>query len=276
MNRINLDSMVYTFIGFGLVVTLWGCGGEQSASFSEIDQSYLDVAIMEESSLDASMGGEETATEEESSLDPLDEFDTEAIDENDIYSEDELANTDMPSSEEEGTDVEDEVKDSENNGGESTPDYPDDEKIAKVEIKRCIGHFGINEERLVQVNAGSNQRVELASSSVLLIRLNSSHLQLDLSLGENSEQKLRGVCLFVTGNQSTVNLNLNLELEGLVMYMRGNQSNAKIHVNQDAALEQMLFDLRGNQQVAEVTGTGYYDCSHVILKGNDSSLTCKP
>ncbi len=119
---------------------------------------------------------------------------------------------------------------------------------------------------------GKNTARKITSSDVLAIKLAGSRSDLDLSLAGASS--IRGLCLFLAGNESRATVNVGVHLGSLVYIGRGNRSSANIVIEQGGSLGALAGDLNGNSANLSIFGGEDFPCETVLQRNSKSNFQC--
>ncbi len=161
--------------------------------------------------------------------------------------------------------------------GTTTP--PAGDKVvgcpSRSEAKACADILGVPLSRVHLVSR--EQDVSVQQGGVIAVKLTGNKSRLNLKLEGNGDgAKVKGVCLFLAGNQSTANVKIGgLEVESLVYVGRGNQSQGTVQVNDSGSIGKIAGDLAGNQAKLTVSGEGQHPCDGVRTRGNGTAFVCQ-
>lgn len=161
--------------------------------------------------------------------------------------------------------------------GTTTP--PAGDKVvgcpSRSEAKACADILGVPLSRVHLVSR--EQDVSVQQGGVIAVKLTGNKSRLNLKLEGNGDgAKVKGVCLFLAGNQSTANVKIGgLEVESLVYVGRGNQSQGTVQVNGTGSIGKIAGDLAGNQAKLTVSGEGQHPCDGVRTRGNGTAFVCQ-
>ncbi|MEZ4741935.1 MAG: hypothetical protein R3B45_05730 [Bdellovibrionota bacterium] len=264
-------------MGAVLLFLTASCGDAQDPSFVTVDTGkriQLTVEQDHNASLDATSDNAdlEPLTEEGASdiLDSI--YDSEdqsgAVDGQDSGSGEVGASGEV-GSEELGDNSDSGTSSNASPGGEDLPTLTEKELNACAVIQQVGASY-------VHVIGGKNQEA-IKLNSVIAVKVSGNHGKLDLDInGNGGQDSIKGICIFVTGNQGSATLNLDgIYVESLTYIGRGNKSEGKVVVSSDAGLGRVYADLRGNQAKLSVSGDGSYNCGTALVKGHSSSYTCE-
>ena len=119
------------------------------------------------------------------------------------------------------------------------------------------------------------QTVAVAEASIIAVKIAGDKTSLNLVLESATARGIRGLCLFVTGNESSALIQVGVPLDGIVFYGRGNQTVGQINVIAGGHIAGLYADLKGNQATLVVTGGQADLCTASKLKGNKTQLICQ-
>lgn len=138
----------------------------------------------------------------------------------------------------------------------------------------CAAAFGVKAEKVAVAGNKSKETISLDSSTILAIRVTGNQPKVNITSPSESAS-IGGVCIFVAGNQATVDLSIGVEVESLVYRGTGNRSTGKIVVSENGSIAEILATLTGNQSTLSVSGAGTYHCGTPVLKGNKTAYNCQ-
>ncbi len=147
---------------------------------------------------------------------------------------------------------------------------PDFSRPSAVEQKACARLAGVDEKRLVV--AGSKQDVLLNPTNVIVAKIVGNQNRLVLNLKGDGETSLAGICLFLAGNQASVEVQTTMPVSRLLYTARGNQSNGMITASEGGDVRDMVVDMSGHGGVATVSGVK--SCPQPKLKGSGAVFNC--
>jgi hypothetical protein len=98
----------------------------------------------------------------------------------------------------------------------------------------------------------------ITADSVLGIHVAGNKSAFTLTVGSKSAESLRGVCLFITGNQSNVTIKVGANIGEILVISRGHLSRTLIEVGEDYKVGSIKTDILGKDGRVEVKGDGSY------------------
>jgi hypothetical protein len=145
------------------------------------------------------------------------------------------------------------------------------------DIGKCIKKFGAN---VVNVKiSGNKTATNLTKESAMAIKMSGNLNTFNLNLSSAAaDAKVKGICLFITGNQSKAVLKLGLLVEEIYIIARGNQANVDIEVLKAGELGLLSTDMKGNDPAIHLHGEGKFTCEEPQseAKGKQKgALTCE-
>lgn len=171
------------------------------------------------------------------------------------------------------------------------PDYNEDvpiigdgtEAIESIETKLSASELAnvckkLKEENINVVeiaDASGNVRSYLGAYDILVFKITGNMSKLNLKIDGSEERALKGVCFFLTGNQSQLDFELDVDLDAMYYWSRGNQAVANITVNDNASFDDIMIDMNGNSGDLTIDGAGSYSCDNALTRGNKQSITCE-
>lgn len=147
---------------------------------------------------------------------------------------------------------------------------PDFVRPSLAEQKACARLAGVDEKRLVI--AGSKQEVHLSSTNVVVAKIVGNQNRLIMNLQGDGEASLAGICLFLAGNQASVEVHTTMPVSRMLYTARGNQSNGILEASGGGDIRDMVVDMNGNGGIVSVTGVT--SCPQPRLKGKDAIFNC--
>lgn len=307
--RYSLQSRFFsapqTIFVLGLMASLiqWGCGAAQDPAFGE-KESVASFAVKVDpnststpESQDPSVASDPSATVASAPVDPDQVFDDLAnapvdteigttVAANESGSTTTSEDNDTTSSG--GTTSGNDDKSHGRKSGDSVAHKDDDATTgttnsnpgtvvgcpSKSEAKACAEILGVPVTQVHLVSQESDITVQ--QNGVIAVKLTGNKSRLNLNLAGTAEgAKVKGVCLFLAGNQSTADVKVGLEVGTLVYVGRGNQSQGTVTVAEAGVIQKLAGDLSGNQSRLSITGAGDHPCEKVRTRGNDSSFVCQ-
>ncbi|MFW7379875.1 MAG: hypothetical protein ACOH5I_13770 [Oligoflexus sp.] len=150
----------------------------------------------------------------------------------------------------------------------------DDFAVSPKERTACAQLHGVDSERVTV--AGNKNQATIRGSSIVAARVTGNQNELDLHLASYSPSTLKGICIFASGNQSSITVFVeNIMLESVYLIVRGNDS--KIHMSFNESYTQMaIIDLGGNQSLASLKGLPEPACSQAVVRyrGQNPQFQC--
>lgn len=261
------------------------CGDNQDPAFSEIEKGSINLEITSDlqSSSDAVVATAERSTlsdesfNEKNILDPL--FDDIEMNNKEPNSS-ELQNTGTIDStlpdntKSEISKLNDKESGSEEGVSNTKPRIT--ENLPGNETSICAAHFRVGTENIVEVEKNNDKApIAIESGSIIAIKVTGNQTMMNITIKGTTASDLKGVCLFLTGNSTTVDFTTLANLSGLVYYGRGNETEGRIFIGEGATIGQSVVDLRGNNNKLVMEGMGE-NCSNVISKeSNTGGFSCK-
>ena len=139
----------------------------------------------------------------------------------------------------------------------------------------CAAHFGVPVEQVIVTGDKQSETLAIAQSSIVAIKLAGDRTSLELMLQSTDELRIHGLCLFLTGNQTSAIIHIASPLDGVVYYGRGHETSGQIDVTAGGSIAGLYADLRGDQAMLTVAGVVQDVCDHVTLKGNHPQFSCQ-
>ncbi len=116
----------------------------------------------------------------------------------------------------------------------------------------------------------------ITSDTIVAIKVAGNQGRMDLNLSGAADLKVKGICVFVSGNQSSFSANFGAAVGKLVYYGRGNQSKGIVNVSSAGKVANMYADLAGNQASFSISGEGSKSCPVPSrVRGKDSAVRCE-
>jgi len=115
----------------------------------------------------------------------------------------------------------------------------------------------------------------ISDARAIAVKISGNQRQLKIIFAGPATQKVPGICIFATGNQSTVLLQANVNVGAIFYQGRGNQSSGVLEINSPAKVDTIAADLAGNQAALRIFGSGNYQCPAAKLKGHAPAISCK-
>ena len=114
----------------------------------------------------------------------------------------------------------------------------------------------------------------ITAGSVIALKVTGNQTRAVVSLGDDSERRVAGICLFVSGNQGDVELKAGLKVGRLVYIGRGNETKGQVTFFGSGQLDQLAVDLSGNRSSLALSGLGTRSGDAVRLSGHQASYSC--
>ena len=168
-------------------------------------------------------------------------------------------------------DSDDEQDDNRNSSAEKIPSHS--EHVSGDDRRECAAHFGGEDDDVKEVS--DSGKYSIHDNDIIAIRVTGNGPDLEVDIGDDDRVHIRGVCIFVAGNQSTVRVNMKSDCGGLLYKGRGNQSRGIVTVAKDRDLDRVNGSLAGNQSYLEVGGEGRYPQGDVEQSGHGSNYVCR-
>ena len=156
---------------------------------------------------------------------------------------------------------------------DASPDSPsqDDDNTASL---TCENAFK-GENKVKFVNFRKLKTLDIESGDIIAIKINGNKEQLDLHIMGNEGDSLKGLCLFLSGNQSKAHLKTNLRIKGLIYIARGNLSSGHLEIQRPGEISAMHADLAGNSAKLTITGEGSYPCDTILERNASAEVSCQ-
>lgn len=143
------------------------------------------------------------------------------------------------------------------------------ENVTGAERRECAELLGVEAQDVKSVFESG--KYALLDHDILAIRVTGNGPALRIQLTGDDGLQVKGICLFVAGDQASVRVSFNSDV-GVLMYQgRGNQSSGSIAVGSSHYLDRIFGSLAGNQAHFEVSGEGHYPQGDIKLSGNGST-----
>jgi hypothetical protein len=142
------------------------------------------------------------------------------------------------------------------------------------DIDGCVAEMKTSADQILKINPGDN--LSLSGKNPVYIKLTGNHPQVDLNIMGDGSVSLPGLCIFVAGNQGSINVNTSIVIKSLYYSGRGNQSAGVINVLQGGSLPSIAADLAGNMATLLIGGPGSHVCPASSLSGHSPSISCTP
>lgn len=160
---------------------------------------------------------------------------------------------------------------------EKTGDSDEDDKDGSEagSIQSCAKQAGVDKSSIIALKGSLPLDIKPTDVFFLHISGNRRFVKLKLS-SEESGVKVKAICVFVAGNQSAANLEINLPVTNIFHKGRGNRSKGNIVVLEKGRVEHSFADLAGNQSSFVMRSPHEADCQgfEKRLRGNASSASC--
>jgi len=265
MKKAKKSKPVRISLGISLLYALGGagCGIDEPPSFDEMPRAFIHLTM--ENSIEDNLITSEDATLEDS------EWKDDLIDQILAEFNDQTDQEYLPSGSEANGNL-----DQEQNYQVPTPGptTQNDLAVGEQDLKACARLHGVPAEKIVI--AGNQNQNTIRTNSVVAAKIAGNQTRLDLRIDSPTPANLRGICIFATGNQSSVQVTVeNIILETAFLIGRGHKSQIRMQLVESYA-SFMLVDLAGNQPMAHVEGLPDKNCPEVTvnLRGNNPKFTC--
>lgn len=158
------------------------------------------------------------------------------------------------------------------NHGKNTSHKPaDTESDSDSDEGACAKAVGVPLQKLKI--AGRAHVTQVSSGEALLVRLTGNSNTLNLKLtSPGADAKISGLCLFVAGRQGKIKLESEANIGVISIKERGNQPQVIINLGENAAVDRMKVDLKGNHPTLTIQASDGFDCAKVSGPG----ITCQP
>lgn len=144
--------------------------------------------------------------------------------------------------------------------------------VSSKELALCAKLTGVDAK---QIHVMGNQTSKsITANSVIAARVTGNRSNLNLNLQGGEETYVRGLCLFVAGNQGSAKVNVGLHLGQLLYVGRGNRSRGEVYVAANGKIDQVVANLSGNATTLQVAGPGNYYCAASRVSGNSGGVSC--
>ena len=115
-----------------------------------------------------------------------------------------------------------------------------------------------SEDTVVLKLSGNREARTVTSGQVIIAKQTGNQPVLDINFSTAEEGvSIKGICLFLAGNQATTNINLAVPLGTLSIKARGNKSTINITTAEGAEISNTSFDLKGNKPRVLLNGEAY-------------------
>lgn len=137
----------------------------------------------------------------------------------------------------------------------------------------CSRQLGISMEKIIV--SGNKKTVNLVAGGALLVRVAGNQARVNINAG-SSEVSIAGICLFLSGNNPKVILNVEgVVVDGVIVRERGNQPSVHIELKGDAQLGALIADLSGKGSALFVNGAGALcESMEIVSRGNHPLVQC--
>src|SRR5690606_6786327 len=95
------------------------------------------------------------------------------------------------------------------------------------------------------------------------------------AINVKGSETVKGICIFTTGNQSEVIVNIHVKVQSLLYIGRGNKARTIVTVNKPGQIQTLYGDISGNLGKLTIQGEGSYPCEKVRLRGNGPVFSCR-
>jgi len=139
-------------------------------------------------------------------------------------------------------------------GGDNTPGGADKEGVAD-----CAKLTGLDASRIKV--AGSTQNIKLSSQQGLSMKVtgNKNVVTLDLA-SQPVDTVVKAICIFIAGNQNTIELDIGVHVQTLAIIARGNRPSIQVSTTEGSIIDSIKFDAKGNGGKLTVDGEGTFPC----------------
>ena len=120
--------------------------------------------------------------------------------------------------------------------------------------------------------AGNHKTESVPASDALIAKVTGNHAH--LTLQAKSGDSIGAICLFVSGNDAVVNIDISSTVEHLFVIARGHNSQTKVNVHEGGVLKSVSSDLGGHKPTLEISGSGSHACGNPRLHGDDPTFHC--
>ncbi|WP_141736313.1 hypothetical protein [Oligoflexus tunisiensis] len=151
------------------------------------------------------------------------------------------------------------------NGKGKDPDkIKGNDQATDADAGDCAANAGINKER-VKVS-GSQKSITLTPQDAFALKVTGNRNLVNLKMTADAPgARLSAICLFVTGNQGHVTMDVGVTVGKIFIKARGNQALVEAAVSKDGVIEDLQVDANGNQPGIVLTGEGTYPCNHTSV-----------
>jgi hypothetical protein len=149
------------------------------------------------------------------------------------------------------------------------------ETVTEHERGLCAKQFDVATSSIKIAGNQSSMKLSIGSTGIYAFKVSGNQSRLDLNIKSSEETTLRGLCLFVAGNQARAYVNTSVSIGKLVYFGRGNQSLTEINFDQDAILEDASISLSGNQAKLYLNQDSEFSCPIPEIKGNQAEYRCE-
>ncbi|HYX36944.1 MAG TPA: hypothetical protein VE954_27885, partial [Oligoflexus sp.] len=123
----------------------------------------------------------------------------------------------------------------------------------------CASIAGVNKDR-VKVS-GSQKSVTLSPSDAFALKVTGNQNQVHLKMSADAPgARVSAICIFATGNQSHVTMDIGISVGKIYIKARGNKALVEATVSKSGVVESMQVDANGNQPSIVMQGEGTYPC----------------
>ncbi len=146
------------------------------------------------------------------------------------------------------------------------------------DLADCARRHGVGRDRIMVVSSTTAMQIT-GDDRVVAIKLVGNQSRLDLVIAAQNPRaggRLAGLCIFLAGNQSRIEVDARIDIGMLYYKGRGNLSAGLFRVAAGATLDTLDVDLAGNQASLDLLGDGDHPCDDVRLKGHATRFGCKP
>lgn len=145
----------------------------------------------------------------------------------------------------------------------------------KSGVSECVKKFGAKSLDVKLTGNNTSKSVNSDESVTVKMAGNQSVLNLNLT-SKDDNIDVKGICLFITGDEGIANINVALKVEEVYLVIRGNQAKVNIDVKEGGELASLNANMRGNLGLVKISGEGQYSCNKfkTDIKGNEPKIEC--
>jgi len=145
--------------------------------------------------------------------------------------------------------------------------------VSKGELDLCARLTGSDVDRIHVM--GNNNQQRITANSVVAAKVTGNRSSFTLNLQGDENTYVRGICIFVAGNQGSANVNVGVHLGQLLFVARGNRGSGSVHVQEGGRIDQVVSSLSGNATRLNVSGPGRFVCGESRVSGNAEGVNCQ-